>query len=240
MRQTTRTYSLLAVVLIAGLGSLGTAAAATIIAGIGVDIGTAGPAFTGMGVLGETFVGTSGANQTNTVIGTNGADNVTLTLSSSFTDSGGFAGNLDQNTTGSPNALFRDFVAAGNDSSGTAPQGTISLTISGLTPNALYSLVAYAGSSNGGDSTQFTGALVGTVNAMETASRNVFQAGGNYLLNPSVAASGTGTIAFTATPGAGNRFAIVNGFGIQAVPEPTSVALLLGALGIVILRRRRA
>ena len=246
MKQKTKTSSLLAIALIAGLGSLGTATAATVIAGIGVDIGSGGT-FAGTGVLGESFITvqvgpTTNSNTssitTTTNIGTNGAGNVTLAFTASAIGAGAYAGAVDQNGTGSPNLLFRDSVAAGTN---TGTGATITFTIAGLTPNELYRLVAYAGSSDGGDSTLFTGALSGTVNPVpETASRSVFEAGGNYLLNPSVAADGNGEIIFTAAPGAGNGFAVVNGIGIQAVPEPSSAALLLGGLGMVVLRRRRA
>ena len=124
--------------------------------------------------------------------------------------------------------------------------GTNNLTISGLANGGLYD-VWLVSVSNSGSGVEFYQGDVVTANTTSSASsqnissspRNVttFVAGQNFVQFENVEADGGGEISFDLVATDGFRFGL-NGFQIEAVPEPSSLALL-GLGGLLIARRRR-
>ncbi|MET0262888.1 MAG: hypothetical protein ABW223_08310 [Rariglobus sp.] len=120
----------------------------------------------------------------------------------------------------------------------------MSFTISGLDASALYRLYVYSArntndaifEANQGftETGSFTvdGVTKGTSYANE---QNAFIEGVNYVVFNAVT-NGAGQLTFTSDAG------VVNGFTLQAIPEPSAFAALAGlfVLGVTVSRRRRA
>jgi hypothetical protein len=220
---------------------------------LGVQFAPSGTTpFAGPGVLGETSYTVVSSFGTGISIG----DGLTL----DFTTPDNTTGIISQTGAGSPNSLFAG-LAYSDDNNST--EGTFSFTIHGLVGGAEYELAGYGGSSDAAtDSAAFSGALngltVGQVNYPNgtPVSRNSFVLGdetdtaadyvqgtdpaGNYVTSFATASPG-GTLTFSVSGiSSYSAYTVVNGFAIEAVPEPRTWALFgLGALVLLAIRRHK-
>lgn len=135
---------------------------------------------------------------------------------------------------GSPlNDLMRDYAFTNpsvNNSVGTA-------TISGLAANTEYTLYLYGVSNSAGQNTTFsvTSANEGAQTVTSPDLLGPLTLTDDYVIFTG-STSGTGTIDIT-VDGSGN-FSAWNGFQLDIVPEPASIALL-GLDGLMMLKRKR-
>lgn len=212
----------------------------------------AGPAQSGAAVLGSAGdiwnnigAGSGTAVALNDVTGA--ATTVTLTYSSNFGGSNAGGSAMDAATSN----LMQDYLAMNG----------LSFTIAGLSPSSAYQIALYGagdqnslnGAANGGQGTLFT--------ILQTPSPTVF--GTTSEVNPSAPTTGDRKISdgpgvayvlLTANSDATGALKVnvnynstsfstapVNGFQIQAVPEPTSLVLVgIGGIGLCLLRRKQA
>ena len=155
----------------------------------------------------------------------------------------GWAGTYANNSEGVDNYLFGDraYTTAG---------GVGTFTISGLVDGGSYNL-ALIGSSSAGFITDFTIAGAGTLTATGGSAGTTsngplsFNEGVTHVLFENIVATG-GAITFSTKQhidtgsGLGSSvFGVFSGLQIQAVPEPSSAALLLGLGSITLILRRR-
>jgi hypothetical protein len=220
---------------------------------LGVQFAPSGTTpFAGPGVLGETSYTVVSSFGTGISIG----DGLTL----DFTTPDNTTGIISQTGAGSPNSLFAG-LAYSDDNNST--EGTFSFTIHGLVGGAEYELAGYGGSSDAAtDSAAFSGALSGVTVGQVTypsgthVSRNMFVPGassataadyvqgtdpaGNYVEDLATA-SPDGTLTFSVSGVSGySAYTVVNGFALEAIPEPRTWALAgFGALVLLAVRRRK-
>jgi hypothetical protein len=190
----------------------------------------AGPSVTLNGVAFAAFTFTQGSGNTTA---TNG--------NFSFSESPGFllAPNLGSTqapfTTLSPN--YQSLLSSGIS---TSDNNTLTLTISGLTIGQQYAFQWWLNYSGG----TFPG-YVTTASATNSVTLNPNTSGaagglGQFVIGTFTAASNIQSIAFNATI---DNAPTINAFQLRAVPEPTSVALMLASGGISLaafLRKSRA
>lgn len=188
-----------------------------------VSVDISGSTYTGTGVLDTT----SHAWLSNTTNGSTFAlDSQTVTL-----------GLTNWSADGSANAtidLFDNYKHNGGTNT-----STFSLT--GLDITKTYDLVIYSAQNSlggrGGSFDLVTGSFTGTTPKATTGDQqDTFALGVNYVRFDNITPAAGGIISFNATNSA-DGIAVMNGFEIQSVPEP-SIALL-GGLGVLALLRRR-
>lgn len=228
------------------LVSAGVASAAPLI--FGVDFGTDAN-YTGTGVLGETFSRAVGTEHINDINGNPTGATVNL-----FGPLGGSPGPFSV-PGGGANLLFQDFVAIGNE--GPAPGQTtldyqIQAVLSGLTPDTPYEVAVYCGSDANVNSAVGSSQIVdfgsgGAGDVIQTVTedstvpnyRSGFIPGENYALSVETT-DASGDLTFS-VQGENSADPILNGFGISsvvAVPEPSALMLMLGAVGSLLLGTR--
>jgi hypothetical protein len=222
---------------------------------LGVQFSPSGStAVAGPGVLGETSYAVVSSFGSGIDIG----DGITL----DFTTSASSSDIISQTATGSPNSLFAGLAYANNGGT-SGSTGTITFTLHNLTDGGEYELAGYGGSSDAGtDSAAFSGAIQGVTVGQVTypsgthVSRNSFVLGaetataatyvqgtdpaGNYVEDMAMA-SPSGTLTFSVTGlSSYSAYTVVNGFAIEALPEPGTWALVgLGALVLLAVRRHK-
>lgn len=144
--------------------------------------------------------------------------------------------------------LYRDWISgAGTTGAGNPP---LTLSISGLSPATAYSITVYScdstiGTGNNGvgvdtpiiESFSDSTGVVGSISYWGAPSTN-----SQYALTiPSTLTSAGGMLTITGqvveSRNAQSR-AIFNGFELNLVPEPATLSLLVGASGLMLLRRR--
>jgi hypothetical protein len=126
--------------------------------------------------------------------------------------------------------LSGDFLYATNPSA--------SLTINGLTAGDDYTWVLYLNQGGGSRPVDVT---VGAITQSITGAldRSAFDEGVNYLTFNGVV-DGSGSLVANFAFGPGNVGEMdVNGFQLQTVPEPSTYALVLGGIGMLLLLRHR-
>jgi hypothetical protein len=211
--------------IVASFGALAQAAT------INVDFNTAtSPTYAGTAVLGGgTWNGVNAAAAA-LLDSTGTATSVSTNYTSVFDGPDG--GNTPL---GLANDLLRDYRNANN--------GTLTLTIGGLTANAAYNLVIYAAGDQVVQGSTFSGSGFTGVSTTG-AQRDTFALGVNYSQGTATA-DGTGTVTITIGANkdganATNTYAVLNGFQISALPIPEPSAAMLGVLGsaVFFLRRR--
>lgn len=184
---------------------------------VNVDITTHQSTYAGIGAIGTgTFwnTGTSGTNL-------KAEDGTTVTgighsLSGTFSPGG----------VGADISLFSDYFNA----------GPATLTLTGLDNSKTYTLILY-GAQNflGGRGATFT---VGDVSKTTTGDQqSTFAEGVNYVRYDNLSPTG-GVLTATVSTGP-ESVGIFNGFQLQAIPEPSSALLMLGATTAGLLLRRR-
>ena len=220
-----------------------TAYAAPIVA---VDIGDDGGSMSGAGVLAP--VGSTW----NVIAGTSGSG---LLDTEGKATGVGFVGDgfsTGDNVAGTVNDLIDDSRVGQNPTGVTSPGGVsrfFALTITGLTVAEKHDLVLYGaqnfGHGRGTVWTVYSGATYGPTVSMGTSDASDFTNGGfvenSTYIRLQVCTDENGSLRiFGDNEDTDPRYintAFLNGFEIQQVPEPT--ALGLGALGLLLLRRRR-
>ncbi|MGJ8642953.1 MAG: PEP-CTERM sorting domain-containing protein [Luteolibacter sp.] len=135
-----------------------------------------------------------------------------------------------------------DVASVSNDafivnSTGAAPlsqaNSTVLLTFTGLDDSLTYNLSGGFDPSNGNAIFDTRWTADG-----QTALTNI---GGNgYISLDGLSTDGSSNLVITLNNGGGNSHVVVGGLTLTAVPEPSAVALLLGGMGMLALRRRRA
>ncbi len=180
------------------------------------------------------------------------ASNVTLSLSN-------FAG-PSNNTSYASGPAFLDQYMLELDTGFPGP-GTATMTIGGLTIGQTYNLYLYGTNGGGGGGGQFTvngGSPQFTTGDYNTGAFGGYSLGNNYTLFTATAMNvgGIGELVVTvAGPGnvsnfpgnsptspyyPGGQLGILDGFQLQAVPEPASWTLLgIGAVLLLVIGRRR-
>lgn len=162
-----------------------------------------------------------------------GTGTITLTASSGNT----LANSRDRGAnTGPSSDITRDFIQW-------ATASPITITISGLANNQEYGFRLWSGDLAGGqikttDHTIAGSSGGGTVRhtSVDLATEN--STGGSLVVLPNVFSTGSGTITYTIDyVSGGGSAATLNGFELTTIPEPS--AALLGALGCLLLLRRR-
>jgi len=112
---------------------------------------------------------------------------------------------------------------------------SLTVTFANLTPNGLYDLTFYGSFIAAGDN--FTDITINGVTQQYNASGTADE--GKTTFN-SVAADGSGNLAFIIAPSSGSTYGFVNVIDISsAVPEPASLGLLTAGGMILAMRRRR-
>lgn len=154
---------------------------------------------------------------------------VTLTFSSAVRSFDAFFNNDKPLFTPIENNLMRDYMFVPQSQSAT-------LTLGGLTAGGSYRLILYSSSNEPNRATDFT------VN-METkrvtqAAASSFIEGVNYA-DFSAAADGSGNLSFSFVGVGLDSESALNGFQIQAIPEPSSLAMF-SLVGLVSLACRSA
>lgn len=169
------------------------------------------------------FGGYGGGTYTALLDSTGTATAVSLTMGAVSGWGSSYTGNPDF---GDPlNSLMRD-------SAFIFPGWTSTATISGLTPNAAYTLYLYGVSDNAGQNSTFT---VDGVSKLAASSDLVgpLTEGEDYV----VFTGNTGAGSIDLALDGGGSFCSFNGFQLAVVPEPATMALL--GLGAVLLRRKK-
>ena len=182
-----------------------------------------------------TEAGFTGQNSSGVVHSTTAGD-----ITVSFT---GQQGTFDRGASGGVNNdLYRDFIFENN--TGNSPDITLTLTGPGVAASTDYILTFYAYDS--GDATRRTG-IAGISGTTGTTLGPVISQGtgvpdtlDEYAVTGTFTSDGAGTLTFgiDGLPGGGERTGI-NGFQLEAVPEPSTTALLgLGGLALILRRRK--
>ena len=212
--------------LAAAMGALALTATSANAALLAIDINNgASPTETG-------FVG----QNTSGVVHATTAGNITV----SFT---GQQAHHDRGASGGVNNdLYRDFIFENN--TGNSPDITLTLTGPGVAASTDYILTFYAYDS--GDNSRrtgiagisgTTGTTLGPVINLATGVPDTLD---EYAVTGTFTSDGAGTLTFgiDGLPGGGER-TVLNGFQLEAVPEPSTTALLgLGGLALILRRRK--
>ena len=237
MRKTNKQTSVLLVTAMGVFGCLsGSASAASIV--VGTKIGIApGPTVTD--TVGNDWNDLATTDTTYNTI--HDLDNATLTGVSVQFAGGGINTAGEDNWVGlSTNASTFNAPAEFVDSVTTDLWfNNATITITGLDTGLTYNLYSVSqGGGAGFDTREDTHSVMGDVSyGSTTVNRGVARTTGAFHTFLGVSPDGTGTIVFT-TSGVGNNPAF-NGLLIEAVPEPSSTALLgLGGLALILRRRR--
>ena len=122
----------------------------------------------------------------------------------------------------------------------TTATGTGTFTISGLTPFGLYdlALITDLQSTDYTIGTTTMTASGGDLGALANGALT-FTGGVGHALFSGISASDLGDITFSTTAAAGSNNGVLTGLQIDAVPEPSSAALLgLGGLALILRRRK--
>ena len=202
--------------------------------GGGVD---PGPTMTGTAVLGSLA-----ADQWNGINVNNGAGislfdstGAVTPVSMTFTSGGGFAlpepnwgGNVTPYAGGPWNNLMCDFLYT----------GPTVVTLSGLAPSQAYQWVLYSAANNAGRITDFTVNGNTLTSTYDNATTTLVE-GVSYVNYGSVMSDGSGVLSVTVTAGVGATEGNLNGFQIQAVPEPGTFALVSAGAALLLGYQRR-
>jgi len=202
-------------------------------------IGSAGDTWNGIADSQLTFA-TYPSGITASGIALNYADGTSSGVTMSLTGDGTYNANEPNwgntsafTTTASPYSNLMQDLIYGNTAK--------SITLSGLAANQLFDLVLYnAGDQNvpGGRTSSFT------VNGVTQTSdwdgtTSTLVAGVDYVQYLTALSDGSGNLAVTFGPGAGASEGDLDGFQLQAVPEPSTWAML-AAGGVMLLGYRRS
>lgn len=192
---------------------------------IGIDVANIANVYTGPGVL-DTSSRTWTLRETSGNTFTLDGQTITVTFSAGFTEGGA---NATIN-------LFDDykFITA----------GTPSVTLTGLDLTKTYNLVLY-GAQNflGGRGTTFDPTQPNLASLQTSGNQqSSFVSGTNYVRYDNITPDNSlldARIQFTVGIGPDGGVGILNGFELQEVPEPSSIAMLLfGSIGLWLMRRR--
>ncbi len=190
-------------------------------------------------------------------------NNVLVSAPATATPSSGFL--LSDNSTASPVTLtLTNFTGTGVGANSSNPgvsllryysynnnltqPGTVTVTIGNLTPGSMFNLYVYGTADHQGAGASFSvnGSATQTTYANDSYPSGAFVAGADYVSFSSVAVNGLGNLVIDISHSTEPNYSVINGFQLQAVPEPTTfaaIALGLGLLGVrkpVVRRRSQA
>ena len=195
------------------------------------------------GDAGDTWnnIATAGDAATATTLLDSDGNDVGVTLT--ITDDG-TSGTFNADAAANPAALM-DGIRSNNNGGGGTSFAQQTFDFDGLMANTDYDVVAYAAATPGTDrGSVFFGTLNGPALGQTTGSVvDIFAANapGNAYTTFTVTTDATGGFTLLKNFNSGSSTqAPVNGFQVSAVPEPGSMALLLGSGVLLVVRRRNA